>query len=118
MAVSSRALLLNGGNIEPNLYKTNRRGNYITSRSNNNGEVNTTPNRKKKIGRLFGILKSGTQVESIGQKKKVEGGEEGSLYSYIAVTIPTVKKTDEGNRKPNKSIEKDKESKRTGRTKR
>ena len=36
MAVSSRALLVNGGNIEPNLYKTDRRGNYLSPRINKN----------------------------------------------------------------------------------
>ena len=102
MAVSSRALLVNGGNIEPNLYKTDRRGNYLSPR-NNKKNVNNTPNRKKRIGKLLRIVNNNDNnshgKESSEQHKEIQDIEEEkkSTYSYISVTIPNPKKLNEDN---------------------
>ena len=77
MAVSSRALLANGGGIDPTLYKTSGRGKYESPQRG----VTKTPVRTRKVGRL--------QKES----KAAVKNEKQHAYSYISLTIPNAKST-------------------------
>ena len=82
MAVSSRALLANGGGIDPTLYKTSGKGKYESPQRG----TNKTPIRKRKVGQL---QKYATKQASIGAVKD----DEQHPYSYISLTIPNATMT-------------------------